>query len=138
LRLRFDERELELLKGAEQLRGGSLAQTPRPDVLRTALSLAKAGHKIGVAAPGASVSLGESELALLLEALRFSTAELQWAARASNGQDGARREAVMRAFPELVEKGVWRTFGLVRELEALAGRLQASLSGYSSRDTRCT
>jgi hypothetical protein len=130
LRLRFDERELVLLKGAERLRGTMLAHTARPDVLRRALSLAKAGHKIGVASPGSSISLEEGELALLLEALRFAGQEVQWATHVSNGQEGqarARRDAVMSAFPELVEKGVWRTFGLTREIEALAARLQALL-----------
>jgi hypothetical protein len=131
LRLRFDEREIGLLKSAEQLRGSALAHTPRPDVLRTALSLAKAGHKIGSAAPRSSVSLEEGELTLLLEALRFAAQEVQWATRVSNGENGeapARRDAVMAAFPELVQKGVWRTFGLTRELEALATRLEAALS----------
>lgn len=127
LRLRFDERELALLKGAERLRGATLAHTTRSDNLRAALSLAKAGHKIGVASPGASVSLEELELTLLIEALRFGIDELQWASRASNGQEGGRRDAVFSAFPELVEKGSWRTFGLVREIEALAGRLQTAL-----------
>ena len=42
MRLRCDERELILLRGAEQLRGMSLAHTPRTDQLRSALSLAKA------------------------------------------------------------------------------------------------
>jgi hypothetical protein len=46
-----------------------------------------------------------------------------------NGQDTARQNAVLTAFPELVEKGVWRSFGLHRELEAIAARLRAALSG---------
>jgi hypothetical protein len=129
LRLRFDDRELVLLKGAEQLRGTAFAHTPRPDTLRTALSLAKAGHKIGRATPGASVSLEEGELTLLIEAARFAGQEVQWATRMQNGQDTARQNAVLTAFPELVEKGVWRSFGLHRELEAIAARLRAALSG---------
>jgi hypothetical protein len=129
LRLRFDERELALLKSAEQLRGTSFAHTPRPDVLRTALSLAKAGHKIGSAVPGASVTLEEGELALLIEAARFASQEVQWATRMQNGGDTARQDAVLAAFPELIEKGVWRSFGLHRELEAIAARLQAALNG---------
>lgn len=127
MRLRFDARELTLLKSAEQLRGARLAHTPRPDMLRAALSLAKAGHKIGVTAPGSQLSLEEHELSLLHEALRFAIDDLQWASRAPDGQDSVRREAVMQAFPELVEKGSWRTFGIVREIEALGGRLQAAL-----------
>jgi hypothetical protein len=128
LRLRFDDRELFLLKGAEQIRGVSLAHTPRPDVLRTALNLAKAGHKLAQATPGASISLGESEVVLLLEAARFATDEVQWAARANDGPDSPRRDAVLNAYPELVDKGVWRSFGLARELEALAVRLQTALA----------
>ena len=98
-------------------------------MLRTALSLAKAGHKLAVAAPGALVSLEEPELALLQEALRCAIDDLQWASRASVGQDDTRRNAVLNAFPELVEKGSWRTFGLVREIEALGGRLHTALRG---------
>ena len=128
LRLRFDERELGLLRGAEQIRGASLAHTPRPDVLRTALNLAKAGHKLVQATPGASISLDESEVVLLLEAARFATDEVQWAARANDGPDTPRRDAVLTAYPELVDKGVWRSFGLARELEALAARLQTALA----------
>jgi hypothetical protein len=128
LRLRFDDRELSLLRGAEQIRGVSLARTPRPDVLRTALNLAKAGHKLGQATPGASITLDESEVVLLLEAARFATDEVQWAARASDAPHTPRRDAVLTAYPELVDKGVWRSFGLGRELEALAGRLQSALA----------
>lgn len=127
LRLRFDERELALLKGAEELRGASLARTPRPEVLRTALSLAKAGHKLGGAAPGGTVVLDEAELGLLLEATRFAIQEVQVAARPQ--EDEQRRASVLAAFPELVEKGTWRAFGLSRELEALAARLAQALQG---------
>ena len=34
----------------------------------------------------------------------------------------------MAAFPELVDRGVWRSFGLTRELETLATRLQTALN----------
>src|SRR5207245_2073449 len=115
LRLRFEERELILLRGAEQLRGVALARTTRPQVLRTALNLAKAGHKLGVASPGSSVILEELEVGLLLEAVRFATDEVRWATRAQEDQDARRREAVLSAFPELVNRGVWRSFGLSRE-----------------------
>jgi len=129
LRLRFDARELELLRGAEHLRGVALAHTARPDVLRTALTLAKTGHKLSVAAPGSSISLEEAEVGLLLDALRFGTEEVQHAAREQGGADATRRDGVMSAFPELAQKGLWRSFGLVRELEALAARLQEALKG---------
>jgi hypothetical protein len=128
LRLRFEERELTLLKGAEQLRGLALAQTAQPQVLRTALNLAKAGHKLGAAAPGASVVFEESEVGLLLEAVRFATDEVHWATRTQEDQAVRRRDAVLAAFPELVERGVWRSFGLARELETLATRLQTALT----------
>ena len=128
LRLRFDQRELELLKGAEQLRGRAMARTPRPDVLRTALNLAKAGHKVGSAVPGGAISLDEGELKLLLEALRFASQEVPWVARPDSGQDAARRATVISAFPELEQKGMWRSFGLSRELDALAARLATALN----------
>jgi hypothetical protein len=136
LRLRFDERELALLRGSEQVRGYALAHTPRPDDLRTALHLAKAGHKLAAAAPGASVSLEEKELNLLLTALRYATDEVQRLAKTPNGQTSRQREAeearqrdvVGAAFPELTELGGWRTFGLTRELEALTMRLQTALA----------
>ncbi len=128
MRLRFEERELTLLKGAEHLRGVTLAQTARPQVLRTALNLAKAGHKLSVAAPGSSVILEEAEVGLLLDAVRFATDEVHWATRAHEEQDTRRSEAVLSAFPELVERGVWRSFGLTRELETLASRLQTALT----------
>jgi len=128
LRLRFEERELALLKGAEQLRGTALAQNARPQVLRMALNLAKTGHKLGVAAPGASVVLDEHEVGLLLEAVRFATEEVRWATRGQDDQDPRRRDVVLSAFPELVDRGVWRSFGLSRELETLATRLQTVLT----------
>ncbi len=128
LRLRFEQRELALLKGAEQLRGAALARTARPQVLRTALNLAKAGRKLGVAAPGSSVILEQSELGLLLEALRFAIDEVRWATRAQEDQDTRRRALVLSAFPELADGGAWRSFGLTRELEALTTRLQTALN----------
>jgi hypothetical protein len=127
LRLRFEARELELLRAAEQLRGAAMAHTARSDVLRTALSLAKAGQKVGRGVPGGSVSLEEGELALLLEAVRYAVTEVQWGSRAAEGD--ARRAMVAAAFPELAEKGSWRAFGLSRELEALAARLAGALTG---------
>jgi hypothetical protein len=131
LRLRFDQRELELLSSAEQLRGTSLAHTTRPDVLRTALNLAKAGHKVRAAAPGHSVTFDETELALLVEALRFAGREVPIAARAQDGEHASRQQAILSAFPELIQKGTWRSFGLVRELEALAARLRSALESES-------
>jgi len=128
LRLRFDQRELALLRAAEQVRGVALAHTPRPDDLRTALSLARAGHKLASAAPGAPISLEENEVNLLLAALRYTTEEVQRASRSQNEQQARQREAVAAAFPELVELGGWRSFGLTRELEALTARLQTALS----------
>jgi hypothetical protein len=128
LRLRFDARELELLRGAEHLRGRALAHTARPEVLRTALTLAKIGQKLGAAAPGASISLEESEVGLLLEALRYGKDEVQHASHQHEGDDAARHEAVMAAFPELSQKGLWRSFGLIREIEALVARLQTALT----------
>jgi hypothetical protein len=127
LRLRFEQRELDLLHGAERLRGGAMAHAARPAELRTALNLAKAGLKVGRGVPGATVTLEESELGLLLDAVRFAGAEVQWAARSD--ADGQRRAAALAAFPELEEKGAWRAFGLSRELDALAMRLAAALKG---------
>jgi len=124
LRLRFDERELELLRGAEQVRGAAMARTAGPTELRTALALAKAGQKVANAAPGATLVLDETELGLLLEAVRFAVPRVQAAARPA-----ADEQPVLAAFPELTEKGTWRSFGLVRELEALAARLASALKG---------
>jgi hypothetical protein len=133
LRLRFEQRELDVLKGAEQVRGAAMAHGTRPDVLRTALGLAKVGHKVGSAVSGGQLTLDEGELGLLVDALRFANQEVQWAARRQAGEesrgDAARRQAVLAAFPELVDKGPWRSFGLSRELDALAGRLAAALKG---------
>ena len=106
----------------------SLALTPRPDRFATALSLAGLGTSWPWPAPGASVSLDENEVKLLLAALRHTMDEVQRAARAENDQHSRQREAVAAAFPELVELGGWRSFGLTRELEVLAARLQTALS----------
>jgi len=127
LRLRFDERELELLHGAERVRGAAMAHAARPDQLRLALTLAKAGQKVSHTTPGASVVLDENELGLLLDAVRFAVPAVQAAARPDDRAD--HREAVTAAFPELTEKGAWRAFGLTSELEALAVRLDSALNG---------
>lgn len=126
LRIRFEDRELVLLKGAEQVRGAAYATDSRPAQLRTALNLAKAARKLTYA--GASIILDEAELRLLVDALRFTTDEVRWAARAPEDDHSPRREAVLHAYPELVERGVWRGFGLSRELEDLTARLSAALS----------
>ena len=128
MRLRFEQRELELLCAAERLRGAAMARTARRDELRKALSLAKAGQKVGRGVPGGSVVLEENEVELLQEAVQFAIAEVQAAVRpAVNGT--AQQDVALEAFPELVEKGSWRAFGLSRELEALAARLAAALKG---------
>jgi hypothetical protein len=132
LRMRFEQRELELLRGAERLRGASMARVPRHDELRTALSLAKAGQKVGrgLEQPGATLVLEENELELLLDAVRFAIPRVQAAARPA--VDGVvERDAALEAFPELTDKGAWRAYGLSRELEALAARLSAALKGGS-------
>lgn len=131
LRLRFDARDLVLLKAAEQVQGATLANRPRPDVLRTALNLARAGHKLGAAVPGQSVSLDEGEVRLLLTALQFATDEVQWAFKSQADQDPRRRAAVMNAFTELADRGAWRSFGLARELEGLTARLQTAITSLS-------
>jgi len=127
LRLRFDERELALLRSAEQARGASLALQSRPDLLRTALALSKAGHKLRHADAGHSLSFEESELNLLLEAVRFANAEVHWASTQRESDSATRRDAVLKAFPELVERGLWRGFGLNRELDELTQRLEGAL-----------
>ena len=131
LRLRFDDRELSLLRGAEQVRGASLAHNARPEVLREALSLSRAGHKLAHAAPGAAIVLEETEVRLLLDAVRFATREVHWVSEQAHRQEppGPRQAAVFKGFPELSERGLWRSFGVSRELEALAARLHKALSG---------
>ena len=130
MRLRFDERELALLHGSEQVRGAAYAGAPRPDLLRTALSLARLGHKVTRVAPGAQLTLDEAEVGLLVDAVRFALGEVQWAThtRDDEATEKPRRVAVNVGFPELVEKGAWRSFGLTRELDALAQKLRAALT----------
>jgi len=129
LRLRFSDRELALLRGAEKVRGAALAAHSRPDLLRSALLLAKAGHKIGHAAPAAALVFDESELSLLLEAVRFANDEVHWATGPGAADaDAARQQSIFQAFPELVERGLWRSFALTRDLEALRDRLHAALA----------
>ena len=91
----------------------------------SALSLAKAGQKVARATPGTPVVLDEAELGLLLDAVRFAVPQVQAAMRASGGDNAVVRDG----FPELAEKGAWRSFGLTRELEALAARLDSALKG---------
>ena len=131
LRLRFDDRELGLLRGAEHVRGASLAHTARPDTLRDALSLARVGSKLAHARPGASVSLEESEVKLLLEAIRFATSEVHWVSDQANrgGPAGERQASVLKGFPELAERGLWRSYAVCRDLDGLAARLRKALSG---------
>ncbi|MBV9173478.1 MAG: hypothetical protein JOZ81_25730 [Chloroflexi bacterium] len=131
MRLRFEERELELLRGSEQLRGARLAQNGRPDGLRTALTLAKAGNKLRRASAGALISLDENELDLLLEAVRLAVDEVPWATNPAAEADPARRDSVFAAFPELVEKGLWRGFAVTRDLQAVAERLRLALHPHS-------
>jgi hypothetical protein len=127
LRIRFEERALMLLRAAEHARGTAFALHSRPDSLRTALALSKAGYKLRQASPGASVSFEEPELQLLLEAVRFANDEVHWAAAQRETDANPRREAILEAFPELVERGLWRSYGLTRELEELAQRLEGAL-----------
>jgi hypothetical protein len=123
--LRFEDRELTLLRGAERLYGTGLTRDARPEQLRQALNLSRAGQKLGHASAGASISFEESEVGLLVSALRYAHDEIGWASR-SNDPDQARREAVLVAYPELADQG-WRSFALNREIDALATRLQGAL-----------
>jgi len=127
LRLRFDERELVLLRGAEQARGAALAHHPRPDMLRSALTLSKAGQRLRQASAGTSLTFEESEVQLLLESTRFANEEVHWAAAQRETGADPRRDAVLAAFPELVERGPWRSYGLTRELDDLTQRLEGAL-----------
>jgi hypothetical protein len=128
LRLRFDSRELELLHGAEQLRGRAIARASGREELRTALRLAKAGQKVERCVAGGTVSLDEGEVVLLVDALRFSAREVPAVGHLDGGEAPARREAIVAAFPELGESS-WRSFGVARELEAVAARLAGALNG---------
>jgi hypothetical protein len=125
LRVRFDDRELGLLRSSEHVRGAALAQHARPDVLRTALTLSKVGQKLRHASPGTSLVFDEGEVRLLHEAVQFAVAEIQRAA--SQRDESNVSPAVREAFPELTERGLWRSFGLCRELELLAHRLDGAL-----------
>jgi hypothetical protein len=128
--MRFDERELVLLRGAEHLRGADLAQHARPVGLRSALTLAKAGHKLRAASPGASLTFEEAEVRLLAEAAHFAVEEVRWAASQRDTQAiSARAKVVLDAFPELVERGLWRSFSLTRELAEMAVKLERAVSG---------
>ena len=127
LRLRFDDRELGLLRAAEQIRGADLARHARPDELRGALALAKAGQKLRGAVAGPSLVFEEGELRLLLTAVRFAHDEVQQAASQHDASADGRVQVVLNAFPELVERGLWRSYGLTRELDELAQRLDLAL-----------
>jgi hypothetical protein len=117
LRIRFDERELTLLKGAEHARGASLAHNPRPDMLRTALALSKAGQKLRHASPGASLTFEGPERQLLLEAVRLANGEIHWAI-AQRDSGAVDRKQTSGRLPGLVERGVAQLWP-----DARAGRL---------------
>ena len=127
MRLRFDERELQLMRAAEQVRGAALARQARPDELRDALALARAGQKLRSAAAGPSLVFEEPEIRMLLGAVRFAHDEVQRAASARDGPTDGPTLAVLNGFPELVERGLWRGYALTRELDELAQRLEAAL-----------
>jgi hypothetical protein len=82
--------------------------------------------------PGASISLDETEVKLLVMAVGFAIEEVQWAFKTQDDQDPRRRAAVLAAFTELADRGAWRSYGLARELEALAARLQTALGSVST------
>jgi hypothetical protein len=92
------------------------------------LSIARVGHKLRRASPGSTVSLDEGELTLLLEAARWAVEEVHFASTPTAEADAARRDAALEAFPELVEKGLWRSFALTRDLQSVAERLQTALT----------
>ncbi len=127
LRLRFEDRELVLLRGSEKVRGAALARNGRPDELRGALALAKAGQRLRSAVAGPSLVFEEGELRMLVDAVRFANAEVHFASGQHPEDGNGRVQAVLNAFPELVERGLWRSFGLTRELEELAQRLELAL-----------
>jgi hypothetical protein len=89
--------------------------------------VAKAGQKLRYAAAGPSLVFEEPELRMLLEAVRFAHDEVQWAGGQRDAAGDGRIQAILNAFPELVERGLWRSFGLTRELDELAQRLDAAL-----------
>lgn len=127
LRVRFDDRELILMRASEQVRGAALARQAKPGELRAALALAKAGQKLRYAVPGPSLAFEETELRMLLEAVRFAHDEVQWAGSQREMTGEGRIQAVVNAFPELVERGLWRSFAVTRELDDLAQRLDVAL-----------
>ena len=132
LRLRFDEDELKLLRASERLWGAALARRARPDALREAMALARAGHKVGQAGPDTTATLAESDVQLLAQAVRYAAEEVRWLGE--HADQLADRKAIERqgylgvAFPELVERGGWRGFGLRRGLESLSERLSSALA----------
>lgn len=126
LRLRFDERELALLRGAESIRGAGLAQDGRPAMLRVALNLARLGRKLSGATAGAVVSLEDSEIKLALEALDYAVAELPAVAHADESASTPSVRAALESFPEL-RGSTWRSFGLTREIETIRDRLRQAL-----------
>ena len=132
LRFRFDREEIDLLRGAELVHGAHLAHRARPDALRAAMTLARAGHKLAQAIPGVSVSLADGETHALLEALRFAAGEVRWLseppADAESRAASERRQVIERAFPVLAASR-WRSFGLSRSLDSLARRLELALRG---------
>jgi hypothetical protein len=74
----------------------------------------------------------EAELRLLVDAAQFAADEVHWAAgqRDADAAD-PRRQAVLAAFPELVERGLWRSFALSRELVELSTRLAHALQNQN-------
>lgn len=133
MRFRFEEEEIGILRAAERLRGSYLSRSTRPDALRGAITLARAGQKLVGVGPDTLVTLAETEAQLLAETARFAAAEVRWLAeqadRPLDRQSAARRDAVGEAFPDLLERGAWRAFGLSRALDAVAARLEGAASG---------
>ena len=131
LRLRFDADELKLLRASERLFGAELARHARPEALRTAIALARAGQRVARAGPNTPVSLAEGELKLLAEAVDFAGGEVRWLGEHADDipdRNASERQARLGvAFPELFERGGWRSFGLRQGLESLAKRLAAAL-----------
>ena len=129
MRFRFDDAEMGLLRAAERVHGAALARAGRPDTLRAALALAKAGRKVAAAAAGEAVVLTGGETALLTEALARAATDVQWVGEQGEGApsilaEADRRAAVLEAFPARAQHGTWRAFGLRRDLEALLARLR--------------
>lgn len=134
MRFRFDEDELSLVRAAEQLRGAALAREGRPASLREALTLARLGARVRKLSPGEQVVLSEADSQLLLSAVRFAADEVRWLGEVleSTTEPGSirdrqaaegRRQALRAVFPDLVQRGSWRGYGLRRALEGLASRL---------------